>query len=535
MKTKSPDIEFILNEKISKLIKVIGVGGAGSNAVNYMYENEPLEHVDYIVCNTDLQALNYSPVPVRIQIGKKLTGGLGAGNKPETGKKAAQEDLDDVRKVLEDNTKMLFITAGMGGGTGTGAAPEIAKLAKEMGILTVAVVTVPFHYEGPRRMEAARKGIDELRRYVDSLLVVNNQRLIEIYGDLDYRSAFHKSDEVLANAVRSVSKVIMSNYHINVDFNDVETILRNSGTAILGTAAAEGENRAKKVIENALHSPLLNDNRIEGAKNVLLLIISGTETATVNEISYINEYIRKKAGDQVDIIMGLGQDPSLERQLAVTVIATGFHPEKQKEIESQSPPLIINVPDIADTDEKEEDEEITAYVPPAAPEKTDENEPPTAKTEADEPQTDTSPGTADHEKTEETPPVKQKTLFDFFPEAGNEEETTAEQPEQPQETAGEDNSAVTEETRPPQAEKQTPETEIPSGPVSDEDAPRETDFFVQRFKKIEQKKNIKSAPSVQKPAGVQEPPARNSAPGLWNDDILRKLEKYVFKFPPKDE
>ncbi len=336
-------IDIDLEEKISQLIKVIGIGGAGSNAVNYMYENKSLKHVDYIVCNTDLQALNNSPVPIKIQIGKELTGGLGAGSKPETGKKAAIESLQEIEELLSQKTKMLFITAGMGGGTGTGAAPEIAKLAKKLGILTVAIVTMPFKYEGPLRMQSAVKGIEELRKHVDSLLIVDNEKLIEVYGDLPYNEAFNKSDEVLANAVKSVSQVIVTNYHINVDFNDVETILRQSGTALIGTATASGEDRAKKVIEKALESPLLNDNDIQGAKNVLLLIISGTQAATVKEIDFINRYIQQKAGQEVNIIMGLGQDPALERQIAVTVIATGFPAEKQKQIEASNPEFYITV------------------------------------------------------------------------------------------------------------------------------------------------------------------------------------------------
>ncbi len=341
---KEDIIKFNLKEKISRLIKVIGVGGAGSNAVNYMYESQALEHVDYIVCNTDLQALNDSPVPTKIQIGKQLTDGLGAGSKPETGKKAALENLEEVKQLLENETKMLFITAGMGGGTGTGAAPEIARLAKEMGILTVAIVTMPFRYEGPNRLKAAEAGIRELRKYVDSLLIVDNEKLIEVYGDLPYTQAFNKSDEVLAKAVKSVSQVITTNYHINVDFNDVETILRESGTALIGTAEAGGEDRAVQVIKSALDSPLLNDNNIEGAKNVLLLIISGAAEASVKEIEKINKYVQSKAGREVNIIMGLGVDPSLGDKLAVTLIATGFPAEKQKKIaEQQSPVLIVDM------------------------------------------------------------------------------------------------------------------------------------------------------------------------------------------------
>ncbi len=352
-----------LKKKISQLIKVIGVGGAGSNAVNYMFEQETLKHVDYIVCNTDLQALNDSPVPLKIQIGKELTGGLGAGSKPETGKHAAEENIKEIEEILKDKTKMLFITAGMGGGTGTGAAPEIAKLAKKLGILTVAIVTMPFRYEGPLRLKSAQEGIRELRDHVDSLLIVDNEKLIGVYGDLPITEAFHKSDEVLANAVKSVSQVIVSNYHINVDFNDVETILRGSGTALIGTATASGKGRAEKVIEKALDSPLLNDNNIEGAKNVLLLIISGTQEATVKEIEFINRYIQQKAGKNVNIIMGLGKEPALEKNIRVTLIATGFPIEKQKEIEESTPELIISVKTSKDDEIDENFLEIHENIP----------------------------------------------------------------------------------------------------------------------------------------------------------------------------
>ncbi len=326
-------IEFEpFEEKISHLIKVIGVGGAGCNAVNYMFTQKKLDWVDYVVVNTDVQALHDSPVPIKIQLGKNLTGGLGAGSKPEIGKKAALENLDEIEELLKDKTKMLFITAGMGGGTGTGAAPEIAKLAKKMSILTVGVVTMPFAYEGEKRKNAALEGIRLMRKHVDSLLIVNNEQLINVYGDLDYVSAFAKSDEVLSNAVESVTKVIMKNFQINVDFNDVKAVLKNSGTALIGTATAEGENRAEKVIKNALNSPLLNDNQITGAKDVLLLIVSGSKPATVKEIDYINKYVRKQARSEVNIIMGLGLDESLGEKLQVTVIATGFPPATQDEI-----------------------------------------------------------------------------------------------------------------------------------------------------------------------------------------------------------
>jgi len=314
-----------VKSQISKLIKVIGVGGAGTNAVNYMFEKDPLSQVEYIVCNTDIQALKASPVPRKIQIGKSVTKGLGAGSNPEIGQKAVLEDLDDIRRILSENTKMVFITAGLGGGTGTGAAPEIAKIASELGLLTVAVVTMPFEYEGERRLKQAQEGLKKLKPLVDSLIIINNEKIIEVYGDLGWKKAFAKSDEVLSNAVRSVTKVITDNYEINVDFNDVEAVLKKSGTALISTAEAGGPNRAEEVVEKVLDSPLLNDNHIIGAKDLLLLILSGSDEITVNEISRINKALKKATDNpKLNIIQGLGEDPSLGDKISITIIATGF-------------------------------------------------------------------------------------------------------------------------------------------------------------------------------------------------------------------
>jgi|GEM_PF-606137 len=314
-----------LQERISRLIKVIGVGGAGTNAVNYMFENDTLQQAEYIVCNTDVQALKASPVPRKIQLGKQVTGGLGAGSEPSLGQKAVAESLDEIREILSENTKMVFVTAGMGGGTGTGAAPQIARVARELGLLTVGVVSMPFEYEGEHRMKQALKGLQEMKRHVDSLIVINNERLVEIYGDLGYKDAFDKSDHVLYNAVMSVINVIVYNYEINVDFNDVETVLKNSGTALIATARAEGPNRAKEVVDKVLESPLLNNNKITGAKNLLVLVVSGKQQITVNEINKIHKMLHKQAQNpKVKIIFGLGDDPGLENQVAVTLIATGF-------------------------------------------------------------------------------------------------------------------------------------------------------------------------------------------------------------------
>jgi len=336
------NLEFDLPKNRSNVIKVMGVGGGGGNAVNYMYQ-KGIKDVDFVVVNTDSQDLSKSPVPIKIQIGKSLTEGLGAGANPEIGEKAALEDLDAIKSILEDNTKMIFITAGMGGGTGTGAAPIIAKLAKEMGILTVAIVTSPFNYEGKKRNLYALKGIENLREYVDSLIIINNNKLREIYGNFTYKEAFAKSDEVLASAATSIAQVIIHNYTVNVDFRDVKTVLENSGTAIMGSAIESGEGRAQKVIMKALDSPLLNDNKISGAKNVLLLIVSGTDEITIDEISEINDYIQSEAGNNADVIMGLGEDPNLGDSISVTIIATGFNKNQQDTIINVEPDKIVHV------------------------------------------------------------------------------------------------------------------------------------------------------------------------------------------------
>ncbi len=336
------NLEFDLEKNKSNVIKVIGVGGGGGNAVNYMYQ-KGIKDVDFVIVNTDSQDLSKSPVPVKIQIGKTLTEGLGAGANPEIGEKAALEDLAAVKKILSHNTKMVFITAGMGGGTGTGAAPVIAKLAKDMGILTVAIVTSPFSYEGKKRNLYAQKGIENLREYVDSLIIINNNKLREIYGNLTYKEAFAKSDEVLASAASSIAEVITKNYTVNIDFKDVNTVLQNSGTAIMGSAKASGENRSKEVIMKALDSPLLNDNKITGAKNVLLLIQSGGDEITIDEISEINDFIQNEAGHNAEIIMGIGEDKNLGDTISVTIVATGFNKNQQDLISNAEPDRIVHV------------------------------------------------------------------------------------------------------------------------------------------------------------------------------------------------
>lgn len=334
-------ITFDLPKNQSNVIKVIGVGGGGSNAINYMFK-QGIKGVDFVVCNTDAQALQNSPVPNKIQLGVNLTEGLGAGANPEVGQQAAIESIADIEKMLDSNTKMVFITAGMGGGTGTGAAPVIAQLAKERDILTVGIVTMPFQFEGKTRIEQATLGIEKLRKQVDSLIVINNNKLREVYGNLGFKAGFSKADEVLATASRGIAEVITHHYTQNIDLKDAKTVLSNSGTAIMGSAKASGEDRARQAIIDALDSPLLNDNKITGAKNVLLLIVSGTNEITIDEIGEINDYIQSEAGHNANIIMGVGEDESLGESISVTVIATGFNAEQQNEIVNSEPKKIIH-------------------------------------------------------------------------------------------------------------------------------------------------------------------------------------------------
>jgi cell division protein FtsZ len=335
------NISFDLPKNQSNVIKVIGVGGGGSNAINYMFK-QGIKGVDFVVCNTDSQALQNSPVPNKIQLGVNLTEGLGAGANPEVGQQSAMESMEDIEKMLDANTKMIFITAGMGGGTGTGAAPVIAQMAKEKDILTVGIVTIPFQFEGKVRSEQAMNGVERLRKQVDSLIVINNNKLREVYGNLGFKAGFSKADEVLATASRGIAEVITHHYTQNIDLKDAKTVLSNSGTAIMGSAKAEGDNRAKDAIVSALDSPLLNDNKISGAKNVLLLIVSGNQEITIDEIGEINDHIQSEAGFNANIIMGVGEDESLGDSISVTVIATGFNVEQQKEIVNAEPKKIIH-------------------------------------------------------------------------------------------------------------------------------------------------------------------------------------------------
>ena len=323
-----PNLDFDMPQNQSSAIKVIGIGGGGSNAVNYMY-HKGIKGVDFVVCNTDQQALDDSPVPTKIQLGVSITEGLGAGAWPLKGRLAAEENINDVIDVLECNTKMVFINAGMGGGTGTGAAPVIAKAAKDLDILTVAIVTIPFVFEGELRMSQAKDGIEEIKKHVDSLIVINNNKLREIYGNLGFKSGFAKADEILATASRGIAEVITQKGHLNIDLNDAKTVLSNSGTAIMGSGSALGDGRAIKAVKGAIESPLLDNNHIRGAKKVLLLIVSGTEEVTFEEMGEISDFIQDQVmiegGAPADIIMGVAEDEDLESSINVTVVATGFY------------------------------------------------------------------------------------------------------------------------------------------------------------------------------------------------------------------
>ena len=336
-------MDFGINKTRTSIIKVIGVGGGGSNAVNQMYSHG-IQDVEFVVCNTDSQALLDSPVGTKVQLGATLTEGLGAGNQPEQGKQAAIESLDEITELLSNNTKMAFITAGMGGGTGTGAAPVIANTAKELGILTIGIVTIPFKFEGKRRITQAIDGIIELKNNVDSLLVIDNEKLRDIYGDLPLGEAFENADNILTVAAKGIAEIITVHGHINVDFADVQTVMKESGVAIMGNGKASGEDRAIEAIEQALTSPLLNSNDIKGAKNILLNITSGTKEVTMDEVGKISDYVQERAGLTADLILGSNVDETLGENISVTIIATGFSsndiPEMRKNIiEKEVTPL----------------------------------------------------------------------------------------------------------------------------------------------------------------------------------------------------
>ena len=332
-------MQFEMLKEKSSIIKVIGVGGGGGNAVNHMYR-QGITGVDFIICNTDAQALELSPIPNKVQLGASLTEGMGAGSIPEVGKNSAIENIDDIKQMLGVNTKMLFITAGMGGGTGTGASPIIAKAAREMDILTVGIITTPFSFEGKRRKMQADAGLEELKKYVDSFLVISNDRLRQIFGNLTMSSAFAQADDILTTAAKGIAEIITLPGYINVDFKDVRTVMKDSGVSIMGSSTADGENRALKAVEGALSSPLLKDNEIEGARYILLNISSGLKEVTMDEVSIITDYIQEEAGLAADLIWGNCVDDNLGEQLSVTIIATGFQTKDEREKENSNKKII---------------------------------------------------------------------------------------------------------------------------------------------------------------------------------------------------
>lgn len=327
-------IIFDMPEEQSSIIKVIGVGGGGNNAVNYMYE-QGIKGVNFVICNTDAQALEMSPVPNKIQLGPTLTNGRGAGAMPEVGKNATIESEEEIRDLLSINTKMVFVTAGMGGGTGTGGAPEVAKIAKELGILTVGIVTIPFDFEGKRKRDKAEAGVQEMKRNVDAMIVISNNKLRDIYGNLSLTQAFGNADSILSIAAKGISEIITKSGLINVDFEDVKTVMQNSGVALMGTGKASGENRAIQAVDDAMSSPLLNDDDIHGAKGILLNITSGNEEIRMDEVTLITEYVQEAAANDTEIIWGVCYDDTLEDEIAVTLIATGFEGNKFKKEETE--------------------------------------------------------------------------------------------------------------------------------------------------------------------------------------------------------
>lgn len=336
-------IQFESPKNQSSIIKVIGVGGGGGNAVNYMY-SLGIDGVDFVVCNTDSQALTQSEIPNKIQLGPHLTQGLGAGANPDIGRQAGEESIEDITKILKVKTRMAFITAGMGGGTGTGGAPIIAKVCKDLDILTVGIVTTPFTYEGRKRLKQAQEGIAAMREHVDTILIISNDKLRQQYGNLPFTQAFAKADNVLATAAKCITDLITVDGKVNLDFNDVQTVMKNGGVAILGSAQAEGEDRAKTAVVEALNSPLLNDSEIQGAKWILLNVTSaaGDFEHTLDELEIIQAYVQEQAGNTCDIILGMGHDPNLGEKLAVTIIATGF---QHHEINTELPPLKSQQPE----------------------------------------------------------------------------------------------------------------------------------------------------------------------------------------------
>ncbi|TAF64573.1 MAG: cell division protein FtsZ [Cytophagales bacterium] len=341
------DYKFEIPVNTKSIIKVIGVGGGGSNAVNYMY-NKGIKGVEFLVCNTDIQALNLSPVPQKLQIGENLTSGLGAGANPDRGREAALENKNEIREILGNDTRMLFITAGMGGGTGTGAAPVISSIAKELGILTVAIVTSPFSFEGKKKIRQAEIGIEQLKKNCDTVLIISNDRLSEIYGNMKISEAFSQADNVLATAAKGIAEIITVETYVNMDFEDVKTVMRNSGSAVMGSAKAEGENRAVRAAQEALNSPLLDNRNIRGAQKILLSVMSGEkDELQMDELTAITNYIQEEAGEGAEVIFGTGIDPSLTDAIRVTVVVTGF--DMQQKIKTTPPTVEEKTPVIENT------------------------------------------------------------------------------------------------------------------------------------------------------------------------------------------
>lgn len=361
-------MQFELPDNESSIIKVIGVGGGGSNAVNHMFRLG-IKGVDFIICNTDRQALDKSPVLHKIQLGHQLTKGLGAGSIPDVGRDSAIESIEEIKSYLSDNTQMVFITAGLGGGTGTGAAPVIASIAKELGILTVGIVTLPFAFEGKKRRMQAEKGLEEMKKYVDTLLVIGNDKLREIYGNLKMSEAFAHADDVLTGAAKSIAEIISLHMHINVDFNDVKTVMKDSGVAIMGSAIASGEKRALKAVESALNSPLLNDNDISGARHVLLNIMSGSDDIDMDEFGEITDFIQEASGGTAELITGYGTDASLGDSVSVTIIATGFKTGYHSDFEE----TILRERKVVDLNEEKTEVAVSSSeIEAVNPEKSDE-------------------------------------------------------------------------------------------------------------------------------------------------------------------
>jgi cell division protein FtsZ len=393
-------MQFELPNDEKSIIKVIGVGGGGSNAVNHMYRLG-IKGVDFIICNTDKQALEKSPVPNKIQLGDELTKGLGAGSIPDVGRNAALESIEAIKNYLGDGTQMVFITAGLGGGTGTGAAPVIASVARELGILTVGIVTIPFTFEGKKRRQQAEAGLEEMKKYVDTLLVIGNDKLREIYGNLKMSEAFAHADDVLTGAAKSIAEIISLHMHINVDFNDVKTVMQNSGVAIMGSATASGERRALKAVEQALNSPLLNDNEIVGARHVLLNIMSGSDDIDMDEFGEITDYIQEAAGGTAELITGYGTDASLGDKVSVTIIATGFKSKQNTGFEAP----VFKERKVVNLDEKQNTPSIESKQTNIVDEIKKSEPFVYIKEETEEPKKEVPPVT---QKTE-IPPVTQKT------------------------------------------------------------------------------------------------------------------------------